>query len=365
MQKLIVIALLILNRTALGADGPQNSGTLTIESSTAPVLSAQLQIDRKVLTQIGGESEQVTESTLQKIFTVQNESSSCPINIKSQLASPEVVSAQLEITCQSKPLVAEVGVVQPAALPENFSLGVRTASGHYSLDRAMPSVQVIVNLTYLYFRSGLGFMGFSDLPDQIMLNRQAALWWGGAHRLPPAFGYLLLLILIALASISLRQKIWITGASIFLLICPAFLILNSGSAQVVHSLLYVSHSYYLTVATLAWVCSQGDNRKLHAVSLFLILTAFLIYGVELSTMLWPLEKPEVLDRLSPIVGFTMGLNIVSWGVVVVLAALVKLLDKNRRKREFWNHTTIQASGVYAVMICAIYLLVSAFVRVRI
>ncbi len=365
MSKLVLLVAIFMAELGFAADGPQNTGTLTIQSSTGSILTGQLQIDRKVLIQIAGEISDASDSLIQKIFAVHHGDLPCKVGIKSQLASAEVLTVLLDLDCSSTPMEVEVSVVRPEELPDNFSLGVRTAAGHFSLDRSNSAVRVIVNQTYLYFKSGLGFLGFSELPDQIMLNRQAALWWGGAHRLPSGFGYLLLIAVFAGLSLGLSQKLWTFFGSLFLLVVPAFLILDSSQAQVVHSLLYVSHGFYLSLAVLAWASSRGKHRDNVNLLIVLILLTSLIYGVEISTMLWPLERPEVSGRLNAVIAFVLGLNLVSWAVVGIFLVLGSLLRIARITPPFVMRLISGQVPVYLIMLSAIYLFVSAFVRVRI
>ncbi|MGE0174611.1 MAG: hypothetical protein AB7T49_17585 [Oligoflexales bacterium] len=352
----------ILAPVAIASDGPQNSGTLTLEAGPNNILDAHLQIDRQVIASAFNGKIEYSGKDISEFIRVSSAGKTCGVRDPIMLSNETVIAAAFVLSCPTSPSKVKVSFVDPQNLPDGFSLGVKGASGHFSLDKSSPEKEIITDWSYLYFLAGLSFFGGNDAGDLAGVGRQAALWFGGFHRLPPGIGLLLLVIAIWTLRIRPLFKIGLTGGMLAVAGTLSFAVLASKSVQTVFSFLYISHVYFGLLVALYISIFFAVNKTGKSLSLSLVLTATVFYGLETAVVIQMVEKLDSSLKSGIVAGFYLG-NAIILGVVFNILYLIGVSFKKMGVINRLAPCQLIANGVGASV--SLYLLVTLFLRLRI
>jgi hypothetical protein len=350
---------------AFAADGPQNTGTLTLQWHDNKGLEGLLQIDRSVVTTNPSETGTAEWDRAQSLFRIQSSTQFCRVAHNGTVSNETVITFAMSVHCPSQPRRIQVSLANAALLPAGFSLGVIGASGHHSLTQEFPTATIILSRPLFYFEVGRKTFFSPDPLVSIGINRQAALWFGGFHRFPYATGWILLVAAIGLLPRTNRQKAWLGITSLVLCFLTSLIILSNQLTQTIHGLLYVSHVGFGVIASLFAIRFLPTMNWRGALSILLALIASIIYGLEQATSLWLLEKMPASELPLIVAGYYAGQWLMT---AMIAAALFAIFWLTRRvtiparfaatSAEFFRWT----AGVGAA-IC-IYLVVCLSLRVR-
>lgn len=365
-MRLLYTIILLWAAIANASDGPKNSGTLTLEVNDDGGLDGQLQIDRAVVESMIAGDAAVTVDDLLQLFRVRQDEAVCEVSSSAFVAGDKVANAVLTIKCPNRPLEVAVDLIDADKLPPDFSLGVKSASGHHSLKKGAASFDVVTSRPYLYFLAGAKFFTSIDASEHQAFNRQAALWFGGLHRLPLGSGLLALLIALVSLGLTVRSTLTLGFASLVISGLVAYAILSQAATQKVFSLLYASHTYFGLVAAIFGLTfvRRPETRRWAGIALTLLASA--AYGLELATVLWKLEKVPPAELPYVVPAFMGGLTLPLTVAALAVVAFKSFAGRRQQRLEAVSPPSVVAriSSVLG-LVGATYAIVCLFLRIRI
>lgn len=306
----------MLSVQCLAADGPENSGTLTIGNVFNKQITANFQVDRKVFN---------AAPSVAQLFVVTVGKVPCTPTQDAVIESADVLTASLVFVCAQDPHVLTISLQNAETLPDSFSLGVRSPIDHFVLTKTSPVVKTIINSGYAFGLAGLTLFFNHSILEKTHIGRPHAFFFGGLTVVPAGFYFLLVFTALWLTAVSLKIK-WAMSIVALLLVTgvAAYTIKIQGSLSFLPvNILGIMYLGGTAAVLLAGFCKP--STKVRFGSLSLITVGFLLSGFEFAIMLRWLEGQdtgqETMNK-SLIVGYFFCGLAMSLAILATVASVI-------------------------------------------
>jgi hypothetical protein len=336
---------------SFAADGPENSGSFTIESPTDKKFEANLQIDRKILKHF--------DSDFISLLAVGSSGTPCESTKSAAIENPDVLTASLVYVCPEGTDILDLSLQALNSLPDDFTMGVRTAIDHFVLTKEAPNAKTILKPEFAFGLAGLTLFLDHPIREKAHIGRPHAFYYGGLSALPTGFYFLLLAAALWLTNLSIKTKWLASVAALPLAVAVTVFVINK---QATLSILPVKvlGILFLTLTAGILLCSFSKAGWSTFLAALFLVTGIALTGVEFAVMLRWLEGQETLNKSLIVGSFYVGLAVPCFIIVTVATSAVFYIQKGRVVTGFPQKT--KSVSIVLVLLGTIYSLSALLVK---
>ena len=313
-MNILIYSLFALNlaSTSLASDGPENSGTFTIGSLTGDQFEANLQVDRKILVNI--------DSDISTLLSVASGDTICDHTQTAVIESSDVLTTSLVYTCPQGAAVLDISLKALDSLPNNFTMGVRSAVDHFVLTKEAPKVKTILKPEYAFGLAGLTLILDHPILEKAHIGRPHAFFYGGLAVVPSGFYFLLLVAALWLSAFSAKTK-WLASVGALVSVAVINLVVADKQASLNILPVRVLGILFLSLITISLLSSFAKTHWSKYIAAGAVTIGTVLAGLELAVMLRWLEGQDAMNRPLIIGSFYLGLA-AAFLVVMAVGTLV-------------------------------------------
>jgi hypothetical protein len=332
MMQILMLGFLYFTYTSqsVAADGPENTGLLTIGAVNGNQFEANFQVDQKIFRAFDQKSIDRGGGDLTSIFSVKSFGTICTRKENASVESNEVLTKSLNFTCEHDPHTLTITLLNIESLPDGFTLGVRSPIDHFVLTKASHEADTIIKTEYAFGLAGITLFFKHSIQEKTHVGRPHAFFFGGLTAIPPGFYFLFIFLALWLTGLSSIAKMI---SSILLMFFAAAITIYITQFKASLSLLPVRSLgvLYLGSTFCALICSfKKEKLVAHWAAFFFIVVGVAAAGMEIAVILRWLEGQEQLNTAKIIVHFYIGFAL-PLGTISILGLILTRHSENFRK----------------------------------